>query len=86
MRVHVKQTYHQAIATKYHGPTDTKGSRISASCEARRIYVPWDYEHEPAENHRRAAEALARKLDWGGEWRGGGDPRGGYVFVCVRRA
>ena len=29
----------QAIRTRYHGATNTRGARISAQCEAGRIYV-----------------------------------------------
>ena len=32
----------QAIVTKYHGATNFKGSRISATAEAGRIYLSWD--------------------------------------------
>lgn len=54
----------QAIRTRYHGPTNVRGSRFSAQCEAGRIYVPYDHSLSLSENHAAAARALADKLDW----------------------
>lgn len=48
-----------AIITRYKGPTDHKGSRVSVSCDGRRMSVPWDYALNPAENHAAAALAFA---------------------------
>lgn len=73
----------QAIVTKYHGPTDKRYSRISATATARRKYVDYDQGLSVDANHKRAAEALATSLGWKGEWYGGGMPNDtGYVFVC----
>jgi len=54
----------QAIATKYLGPTNHRGSRIVATCEAGRLVVPLDYALNTVQNHAAAAIALARKLGW----------------------
>jgi hypothetical protein len=54
----------QAIRTKYHGATDTKSSRISAQCEAGRIYVSYDHALNIAGNHKAACDALVKKLGW----------------------
>lgn len=54
----------QAIRTRYHGPTNTRGSRITASCEADKLTVPYDHALDIGENHRAAALALAEKLGW----------------------
>jgi len=54
----------QAIITKYHGPTDTRGSRISATVEAGRVYISYPYELNIEEAHRKAAKALQTKLGW----------------------
>lgn len=54
----------QAIRTKYHGPTDTKCSRISAQCEAGRIYVSYDHALNIEGNHKAACDALVKKLGW----------------------
>ena len=75
----------QAIITKYHGPTNTRGSRISARCEAGRVSIPYPHELSGQAVHRAAAEALAANLGWTGahygELLGGGLPSGEYVFV-----
>jgi hypothetical protein len=77
----------QAITTKFHGPTDSRGSRVTARCQARRMTVGWDHALDSEANHARAAEQLARKLGWSGRWIGGALPDGtGNVFVCVERA
>lgn len=54
----------QAIRTKYHGPTDFRGSRISAKCEARTIYVPYDHDLTTDGNHKAACEALILAMGW----------------------
>jgi hypothetical protein len=64
----------QAIVTTYHGATNTRGSRISATAEAGRIYVSYDYGDE--DQHHRAAKALAEKMEWFGTWVAGGLPGG----------
>jgi len=80
MSVKITHLPHQAITTKYLGPTATKGSRIVASCAAGRVTIPFPYEAGGnAESH---AMALLAKLDWGGTWAQGGQ-KWGYVFVRV---
>ena len=74
----------QAIVTKYHGPTNTRGSRISAKCAGGRVSVPYDYALNNDQSHAAAAAALAAKLGWSGRMVGGGSPDGtGSVFVFV---
>ena len=58
----------QAIRTKYHGPTNTKGSRISAQCEAGRICVHYDHALNIEGNHKAACDALRAKLGWDSEY------------------
>jgi len=72
----------QAITTKYLGPTNTRGSRIKASCPAGSITVPYDY-GERYGGHRSAAIALMKKLGWDeyGTWYEG-DTETGHVYVC----
>ena len=72
----------QAITTKYHGPTDHRGSRVIARAEAGSIVWSWDHALDIQENHTKAAEALARKFGWAGVWCGGGT-RDGYTYVLV---
>lgn len=57
-------TARQAIRTAYIGPGNVKGSRISASCDAKRIFVEYDDALNPEENHAAACEALCKKLGW----------------------
>ena len=72
----------QSITTKYLPPTNHRGSRIKATCEAGSVTVPYAYERSVAGAHRAACEALLAKLGWFGRYVGGAVPRG-YVFVEV---
>ena len=77
----------KAITTKYHGPTDTRGSRISASdSDGNRVSIPYDYELDSEEAHRRAAIAFCSKMKWSGaDTMVGGSIKDGYVFVFGER-
>lgn len=57
-------TIRQAIETKYMGPTNYRGSRIKASCEAGAITIGWDDSLNSDDNHIKAANALMTKLNW----------------------
>ena len=78
----------QAIQTKYICPTNFRGSRVSARCQAGRITVEWDNRYDVDLNHRNAAEKLQRKLGWDKDGYGrmvsGCLPDGSYVFVFDR--
>lgn len=69
----------QAIVTKYHGPTNSRGSRVSATAEAGRVYVSYDDSLDTADAHAAAVKALCAKLDWHGRLVCGGTATG-YVF------
>lgn len=71
----------QAILTKFHGPTNVKGSRYSATCQAGRITLGADHTLNSEGNHIAVAQALAVKLRWDGKWHGGQLPSGNYCFV-----
>lgn len=73
----------QAIITKFHGPTNTKGARISATSQVGRKYHGWDYALNPADNHRAAAVAFAKHWGWPVDnMVGGAMPNGdGYCWV-----
>jgi hypothetical protein len=80
----------QAIVTKYHGPTNTKGSRVSAKAFAGKCFVSYDDDAlEPFRSgiesaHARAALALIIKKEWYGIWVGGGSPdETSFCFVMV---
>jgi hypothetical protein len=81
------------IYTKYHGPGNVRGSRISATYhlgfgdKPRRVVIQLDPEWDSGEGHRKAAEELLRRhyadctIVAGGE-----GPRGdGCVFLAARR-
>ena len=72
----------QTIETKYHGPSNIKGSRISATasgCKAR-VILSYDHALNGEGNHMRAARALMDKLNWTGRYVGG-HTKTGMVFV-----
>jgi len=70
----------KAILTKYHGPTNTRGSKISASDEdGNRIIISYPYELSGEAVHRKAADALCEKMGWQGRLVGG-SLKNGYVF------
>lgn len=54
----------QAIKTKYLPVTNTKPSRIKASCEAGSITIPFYYDLPIVDLHRLAASKLIQKLKW----------------------
>ncbi len=54
----------QAIVTKYMGPTDFRGARVKATCDAGTFTMSWDHELNASENHMLAATALANKFGW----------------------
>jgi hypothetical protein len=78
----------QAIQTKYLGPTTYRGGRIKATCQAKSVTLPWDYNVGVDENHRSAADRLRVKLGWGTETHGdthsGVLADGTYVHVMGR--
>jgi hypothetical protein len=74
-----------AVVTKFHGPTNTKGARVSASTgmmRSHRLYHHWDHELSAFENHRAVAMAFIQERKWDGQWIGGAT-KDGYAFVCV---
>lgn len=71
----------QAIVTKYHGPSNVKGSRYSATNpDGKRVILSTDYSLSSERNHIRAAVALRDKMGWKGELIGGAT-KDGYCFV-----
>lgn len=54
----------QAIRTRYIGPTNSRGSRIQAKCEAKTIYVRYDHALNIEENHEAACKALVQSMGW----------------------
>ena len=60
----IKKGKKMLIFTKYHGPTNSKGARISAQAPGwgmHRVYINYPYEKEGASAHAMAAAALLKK-------------------------
>lgn len=77
----------QAIETRYFGPTDSKGSRVKATCEAGSVTLSWDDGKDSTGNHDAAARNLILRLGWdnakrGAWYRGAVKGSRGYVYVC----
>ncbi len=79
----------QAIVTRYHGPTDRHGARISAKSQAGQKFYPREYALDADDDFTRCAEIYARSLDWlrpGEKLVGGGLPDGNSAaFIIVRK-
>jgi hypothetical protein len=54
----------QAIAVRFHGPTNYRGSRYTATAQAGRVTVTADDSLNSDENYRAAALALCAKFAW----------------------
>jgi hypothetical protein len=74
-----------AIQTRYFGPSNTRGSRIKATCETGSITIGYPHELSDMACHALAAKALVKKLGWTdshyGELLGGQLKNNDYVFV-----
>lgn len=71
----------QVIETKFHGPTDTKGARVSASSYGfGSVTLPWDHALTSEGNHKAAAKAFMDKCEWFGRYICGHNKRG-MTFV-----
>ena len=71
----------QAIRTRYHGPTNVRGSRIIAKCEGGSFTMSYNHALSLEGNHAAAAQMLVKRLRWCGVYQGGvfgGD----YYWVC----
>ena len=88
------------IETAYHGPTNTRGSRISATCKrdsetTYRTFIHYQHELDSDANHQAAAEALMAEMDAALTYDGaepfqivargfGGRSDAGYHFIITR--
>lgn len=61
----------QSIRTRYYGPTNTRGSRIVAKCEAGSFSMPYNYALSVWQNHATAAAIMLERLGWGKPYAGG---------------
>lgn len=75
------------IITKYHGPTNHRGSQIIATAKRHcgnysKISVSWDSSLNILDNHTEAAMKLARQIEWFDQWIASDTNDGnGYVFT-----
>lgn len=53
----------QAIVTKFICPTNTKGSRYKATCEAMSVMIHADDALNPDANHKAACDELCKRMD-----------------------
>ena len=74
----------KAITTRYRGPTDTRGARITASDQdGNRVSISYPHDkREGQEAHFAAARELCDRMQWHGKLAGGAT-RDGYVWVWV---
>jgi hypothetical protein len=71
----------KAITTRYIGPSNTRGSRITATAEGgNRVVISYDPALNSDGAHMKAAITLCEKMGWGTDIIGGGTDNG-YVFV-----
>jgi hypothetical protein len=54
----------QAIVTRYRGPRNTAGARITARAWGGRVSIPYPHEAHAEAKHRIAAEALCKRMGW----------------------
>jgi hypothetical protein len=79
----------QAIQCKYLSATNSKGSRIKASCASGSITISYPHELSGQAVFRAAADALVIKMQWQnmvGDLLGGQLPDNSYVFVFNNNA
>lgn len=72
----------QAIETRYVGPTNCRGSRVTARAWAGKITDDWSAADSVERNHCRVAQLLCAKMGWTGVYIAGGKPdQTGNVYV-----
>ena len=73
-----------AITSKYHGPTNTRGSCVRATANGHMVTVPWASELDSEANHREACKRLCDKLGWDADrFFGGAMDDGRWAWVPV---
>lgn len=80
----IKQGRCQAIITKYHAQTNTRGARISAQTESGvKVSIPYPHDLNHDDRHECAVRALCDKMGWTGTLVSGGLAKGNHVYVFV---
>lgn len=85
-RATVRNSGRVVIRTKFHGPTNYRGSRISVTHGqgGKRLFVGWDHSLDVPENHDNAVQAYLDHMGWDGEWVTGADDSGYYAVQVGR--
>ena len=71
----------QAILVRFHGPSQFRGSRVTAMCQAKTITKSRVYELNDYANAQKIVSELCKTLDWHGKLHCGITRLGEYVFV-----
>lgn len=75
----------QAIQVKYLSVTNQRGARLKAFVGADSVIINRNYEVDIDVDEAKAAEMLAHKLQWTGEFIRGTLPNGNIVFVIAQK-
>lgn len=74
----------KVIMTKYLGPTNFRGSRVTAfTSDGQRVTVGYDHSMSREDAHRKAAEALCEKYGWPADKLRCGGVHNGYAFMFI---
>lgn len=75
----------KAIQVTYHGPTNTRPSRVTARAEGvKPLTLSFSYDGDSLHPYRLAAQALCERQGWTGDLVWGGLPNGDYVFCFAQ--
>jgi len=75
----------KAIRTRYHGPTNTRGSRISAiDGDGNRVSISYNHASNSDNLHEVAAYTLMKKMEWPNELINGGFGHDEYWIMLPR--
>lgn len=75
-----------AILTRYHGPSNIKGSRVSAMAgNGHRIILSWNSAWDGVRNHATAAQELRTRMGWKGKLVGGTLDNGNMCWVFANK-
>lgn len=77
----------KAIRTRYSGPTNTRGSRFTATdSDGNKATISYDYALDAEQNHEKAAYTLMKKMDWSNELLCGGFGNDLYWVMIPRES
>ena len=71
----------QAIQTRYHGPTNHRGARMSSRTNGQTKWHAYEYAETAEQNHTRAAVAHAERMGWTVAVHSGSLPDGSYAHT-----